>query len=35
MLCKLYSPVTEVTEGELQLLLGLMVKFSCPEVLGC
>ena len=35
MLYELCSPVTEATEGWLKLLLGLMVKYSCLEVLGC
>ena len=35
MLCAISSPVTEATDSGLKLLLGLMVKCSCLEVLGC
>ena len=33
MLCALSPPVTEATEGGLKLLVGLMVKCSCPMLL--
>ena len=35
MLCALSSPVTEATDGELKVLVGLMVECSCLEVAGC
>ena len=35
MLSALSLPVTEVTDGGLKTLLGLMVKCSCLEVPGC
>ena len=34
MLCSLYLPVTDTTEGGLKCLVGLMVKRSCIEVPG-
>ena len=34
MLCKCSSPLTAAIDGGLILLLGLMVKYSCLEVLG-
>ena len=31
----LSSPLTEASDGRLKCLVGLMVKCSCLEVLGC
>ena len=34
ILCALSSPVTEATDDGLKALDGLMVKYSCLEVMG-